>query len=132
MRFLEEAPHEIDILFKELLISVTNFFRDPEAFSVLEKEALPALIESRPDDYTYRVWVPGCASGEEVYSLAIALREAVEAAKRHSGVQIFGTDLDSEVIDSARNGVYPGGFPWMSPRRGWSAISAGRCVPHPQ
>ena len=64
VRYLQDNPHEIDFLFKELLISVTNFFRDPEAFEALEKSAMPALLKSRPDDYTFRVWVPGCATAE--------------------------------------------------------------------
>lgn len=110
VRYPQENPHEIDILFKELLISVTNFFRDPEAFAVLEKTVLPALLKARPDDYTFRIWVPGCATGEEVFSLAILLRECLEAAKRQGDVQIFGTDLDNEAIEGARNGRYPDGI----------------------
>jgi two-component system CheB/CheR fusion protein len=110
VRFLQDNPHEIDILFKELLISVTHFFRDPEAFAVLAESALPALVESRPDHHGLRVWVPGCATGEEVYSLAILLRECVEAAKRHCEIQIFGTDLDQEAIETARHGRYPAGI----------------------
>ncbi len=110
VEFLEENPHEIDILFKELLISVTNFFRDPEAFGVLTDTVLPAMIGSRPDDHAFRVWVPGCATGEEVYSLAILLREGLESAKRHGDVQIFGTDLDHEAIEAARHGRYPAGI----------------------
>jgi two-component system CheB/CheR fusion protein len=110
VEFLEENPHEIDILFKELLISVTNFFRDPEAFGVLADTVLPAMIGSRPDDHAFRVWVPGCATGEEVFSLAILMRERLESAKRHGDVQIFGTDLDHEAIEAARHGRYPGGI----------------------
>jgi two-component system CheB/CheR fusion protein len=109
LRFLQENPHEIDTLFKELLISVTSFFRDPEAFDVLGKNLLPELLRGRPDGYTLRLWVPGCATGEEVYSLAIVLRECIEAAKRPFVVQLFGTDLDNEAIDAARDGLYPDG-----------------------
>jgi two-component system CheB/CheR fusion protein len=108
-RFLQENPHEIDILFKELLIGVTSFFRDAEAFESL-KATLPDLLKNRPDDYTLRVWTPGCASGEEVFTLAIVLRESMESLKRRFEVQIFGTDLDSEAIDIARNGEYPDGI----------------------
>ena len=75
VRYLQENPHEIDMLFSELLISVTNFFRDPQAFEVLAAKALPAMLESRTDSSSLRVWVPGCATGEEAYSLAIMLRE---------------------------------------------------------
>lgn len=110
VRYLQENPHELDILFKELLISVTNFFRDPEAFEALARTALPELLGSRADPCTVRVWVPGCATGEEVYSFAILLREAIEAAKRPCEVQVFGTDLDPEAIETARNGRYPEGI----------------------
>jgi two-component system CheB/CheR fusion protein len=110
VRFLQENPHEVDILFKELLISVTSFFRDPEAFEALAKDFLPELLRSRPDNHVIRIWVPGCATGEEVYSIAILMREAIEASKRPFEVQIFGTDLDSEAIDMARSGQYPDGI----------------------
>jgi two-component system CheB/CheR fusion protein len=116
-RFLQDNPHEIDILFKELLIGVTSFFRDPEAFEALAV-ALPELLKSRPDNYMLRVWVPGCASGEEVYSLAMVLRECLESLKRRLDVQIFGTDLDGEAIDIARIGQYPDGIAVdVSPQR---------------
>ena len=118
VRYLQENPHELDILFQELLISVTNFFRDPAAFEALATTALPALIESRPFDHTFRIWVPGCATGEEVYSLAILLREGLEVAKRPCNVQIFGTDLDNQAIETARNGRYPEGIAHdISPQR---------------
>ncbi len=110
VRFLQENPHEIDVLFKELLISVTNFFRDPEAFEFLGETALPELLRSLPENGTLRGWVPGCATGEEVYSLAILLRESMEAVKRIVDVQIFGTDLDSAAIDSARTGLFSEGI----------------------
>lgn len=110
MRYLQENPHEIDVLFKELLISVTSFFRDPEAFDALCKTLLPELIKSRPDNYTLRLWVPGCATGEEVFSLAILIRECLESARRPFEVQLFGTDLDDEAIAVARNGLYTDGI----------------------
>lgn len=110
VRFLQGNPHELDILFKELLISVTNFFRDPEAFESLAENALPELIASRPVGYTFRIWVPGCATGEEVYSLAIVLRECIERAKRPCDVQVFGTDLDGDAIETARLAQYPEGI----------------------
>ena len=110
VRFIEGNPHELDILFKELLISVTNFFRDPEAFEVLEKTALPALIASRGGEYGYRFWVAGCATGEEVFSLAILMRECLGDAASRADVQVFGTDLDHDAIDTARAGVYPEGI----------------------
>ena len=118
VRYLQENSHELDILFKELLIGVTSFFRDAEAFESLAKTELPELLKSRPDNYTFRVWVPGCSSGEEVYSLAMVLRECADSLKRRFDVQIFGTDLDGEAIDVARNGQYPDGIAVdVSPRR---------------
>ena len=110
VRYLQENPHEIDSLFKELLISVTNFFRDPEAWETLGGEPLNALLKSRPDHHTIRVWVPGCATGEEVYTIAIILRESINRSCRHFDVQIFGTDLDSDAIESARSGRFPDGI----------------------
>lgn len=117
VRYLQENPHEIDVLFKELLISVTNFFRDPEAWVTLEPY-FEELVKSRPDHYTLRVWVPGCATGEEAFSLAILLRECMDRVNRHLDVQIFGTDLDAEAIETARAGQYPDGSAVdVSPKR---------------
>ncbi len=110
LRYLQENPHEIDMLFGELLISVTSFFRDSQAFDALMVKPLPELMESRADDHTFRVWVPGCASGEEAYSIAILLHECMEKLKHRFDVQIFGTDLDAHAIEAARAGVYSGGI----------------------
>lgn len=110
LRYLKDNPHEIDILFKELLIGVTNFFRDPEAFDSLGKLAMSELLKSRPDTHTFRFWVPGCASGEEVFSMAILMQEVMAVAKTHREVQIFGTDLDYAAIDAARSSQYPAGI----------------------
>ena len=74
-RYLRERPEEIGKLFKELLINVTSFFRDPEAFGALKLDILPLLFAEKPEDYIFRVWVAGCATGEEAYSIAILLRE---------------------------------------------------------
>lgn len=106
---LHENPHEIDLLFKELLISVTSFFRDPDAWGALAP-LLKELIQSRPDNHTLRAWVPGCATGEEAYSLAILLRECLGELQRPPSLQIFGTDLDAEAIEAARGGRYPDGI----------------------
>jgi two-component system, chemotaxis family, CheB/CheR fusion protein len=117
LRYLQDNPHELEILFKELLIGVTSFFRDPDAFESL-KTALLELLKSRSDNYALRIWVPGCSSGEEVYSLAMVLRECIESLARRFDVQIFGTDLDSEAVDIARNGQYPDGIAVdVSPQR---------------
>lgn len=109
VRYLQENPPEIEALFKELLISVTNFFRDPEAWEALASH-IDHLIKSRPEHYTLRAWVPGCATGEEVYSLAIVLRECMDRLNRFVDVQIFGTDLDADAIETARAGKYPDGI----------------------
>ncbi|OPX58705.1 MAG: chemotaxis-specific methylesterase [Methanobacterium sp. PtaB.Bin024] len=105
LRYLQENPHEIDILFKELLINVTNFFRDQKAFDAL-KDNLRELINKKKDLDTIRAWVPGCSSGEEVYSLAIIIHELLEDLGKNLNVQIFGTDIDLDAINTARSGSY--------------------------
>lgn len=110
VRYLAENSHEIDVLFKELLISVTSFFRDAQCWKALASEYLPELFHSRGGSNALRAWVPGCATGEEVYTLAIVMQEVGEKLKRHLGVQIFGTDLDSDAIDMARLGRFPEGI----------------------
>ena len=109
VRYLQENSQEMDILFKELLIGVTNFFRDPAAWEQLCEQAIPALLASRSPGQALRVWVPGCSTGEEAYSLAIVLKEAVEKTKPPGKftIQIFATDLDRDAIDKARHGVFP-------------------------
>lgn len=104
--YLHEHVQEADLLFRELLIGVTNFFRDPEAFQQLRHEVLPVILADKPDGYTFRVWAPGCSTGEEAYSLAIVLHECLEM-NRPITVQIFGTDLDARAIERARTGLYP-------------------------
>jgi two-component system CheB/CheR fusion protein len=109
VRYLQENSQELDILFKELLIGVTNFFRDPAAWEQLCEQAIPALLASRPAGQALRVWVPGCSTGEEAYSMAIVLKEAVEKINPPGKftIQIFATDLDRDAIDKARHGVFP-------------------------
>jgi two-component system, chemotaxis family, CheB/CheR fusion protein len=104
--FLEANPGELEALFHELLINVTSFFRDPEGFEALER-LLPALLDERAGGQPVRVWVPGCSTGEEAYSLAILLRESMERLHKHVTVQMFATDLDPSAIEIARTGVYP-------------------------
>jgi len=103
---LEKEPAEAQALLKELLIGVTQFFRDPEAFEVLAQQVLPGIVQGRPADVAIRVWVPGCASGEEAYSLAILLREELERAPEPRSVQLFVSDLDAELLAEARRGRY--------------------------
>ncbi|MCP1676757.1 two-component system CheB/CheR fusion protein [Natronocella acetinitrilica] len=106
--FLEQNPQEIDLLFKELLIGVTSFFRDPEVWDYLVTSALPALIERRDPSRPLRAWVAGCSTGEEAYSLAMALREAAESipGSRRLDIQIFASDLSPDAITTARRGEY--------------------------
>jgi len=106
-RYLKENPAEVKLLFKELLINVTNFFRDADAFITLKRDILPLLFEGKSKDYVLRIWVAGCATGEEAYSIAILLREFMEEARQELKVQIYSADLCDEVIDVARAGVYP-------------------------
>jgi len=109
VRFLQENSQELDLLFKELLIGVTNFFREPAAWEELRKSILPTFITSRPDGQALRAWVPGCSTGEEAYSLAMVFKEAVEKIKPRKRItlQVFATDLDKDAIDKARKGFYP-------------------------
>jgi two-component system CheB/CheR fusion protein len=107
--FLQNNPKEIEILFKELLIGVTNFFRDSHVWEYLKNDILPAQISKLPDGYTIRAWVPGCSTGEEAYSLAIVLKEVICQIDEPKNLilQIFATDIDQDSIDKARKGHYP-------------------------
>jgi two-component system CheB/CheR fusion protein len=105
-QFIRKNPDEVNILYKDLLINVTSFFRDKETVDYLKKELLPQLVKSKSKGDTLRIWVPACATGEEVYSLCILLLETMEENKTHIPVQIFGTDLSPAAINKARLGVY--------------------------
>ena len=107
--FLNENPKEIEILFKELLIGVTNFFRDAVVWEKLKETILPDIISKLEPGSILRAWVPGCSTGEEAYSLAIVFKEALEKINPHGGfsLQIFATDLDIEAIEIARKGIFP-------------------------
>jgi two-component system CheB/CheR fusion protein len=107
VRYLQRYPPEAHELHRELLIGVTSFFRDSEAFAVLEESAIPQIVASKPAEGHVRVWVPGCSTGEEAYSIAILLAESQEARQREPRIQVFATDLDAEAIATARAGVYP-------------------------
>jgi len=109
VRYLKENPKETDLLFKELLIGVTSFFRDPAAWEHLAKEVLPPMLGERRGNAVIRAWVPGCSTGEEAYSLAIVFKEALEKLKAPANplLQIFATDLDRDAIEKARQGLYP-------------------------
>ncbi|MCX7004575.1 MAG: chemotaxis protein CheR, partial [bacterium] len=107
VKHLQQTPAEVEALFRDLLIGVTNFFRDPEAFTALEQQVIPQLFAGKPVDGVIRVWVPGCSTGEEAYSLAILFEERLEALKQSYKVQVFATDIDSQAIGTARAGLYP-------------------------
>ena len=109
VRYLQENPQELDLLFKEMLIGVTNFFRDPNVWTHLSEKVWPALFARHASDHIFRAWIPACSTGEEAYSLAITFREALERAQPEHGfsLQIFATDLDRDAIDRARQGSYP-------------------------
>jgi two-component system, chemotaxis family, CheB/CheR fusion protein len=106
-RYLEKSDDEIDALWRDWLIGVSAFFRDPEAFQALAESALPPLLAARAEDPRFRVWVPGCATGEEAYSIAIVVLEALDALGERLDLQVFATDLDPAAIQTARAGRYP-------------------------
>ena len=107
VKYLQQNPAEVEALFRDLLIGVTNFFRDPEAFRVLAQQVIPKLFANKPANTPLRVWVPGCSTGEEAYSLAILLVEHMEALKQSHTIQIFASDIDSQALATARAGHYP-------------------------
>lgn len=103
---LREDPHQVELLFRELLIGVTQFFRDPDAFAAMAATAIPKILEGAGADDHIRIWVPGCATGEEVYSIAILVKEALNGREAVPSVQIFGTDIDDNAVAVARAGRY--------------------------
>ncbi len=106
LALLRDHPDEVKLLVKDLFISVTSFFRDPEAFEDLAALAIAPLVQSKGADDVIRVWVPGCATGEEAYSLVIVLLEQLAAAGKHCPLQVFATDVDRDALDVARRGTY--------------------------
>jgi two-component system CheB/CheR fusion protein len=109
VRYVRANPQEAQLLFKELLIGVTSFFRDASVWEQIDSEVIPALLAAHPEGGALRAWSAACSTGEEAYSLAIAFRAALERIKPHArySLQIFATDLDSDAIDKARAGFYP-------------------------
>lgn len=108
--FLAANVEEIDALWRDWLIGVTRFFRDPEAFDALAHTGLPALLTAHKAGSTLRIWIPGCATGEEAYSLAMVVIEALQASGKRLDVRVFATDLDPVAIQTARQGRYPSGI----------------------
>ena len=104
---LRRDANERDQLSRDLLINVTGFFRDPAVFEFLAESVIPDLVRDHPLDRPLRIWVAGCSSGEETYSLAMLFREQIDASKREIKLQIFATDVDPDAVASARDGLYP-------------------------
>ena len=110
LRYLRETPAELQALFQDAFIQVTSFFRDPETFESLKQIVFPRLLVDRPADAPIRVWVPGCATGEEVYSLAICLLEFLAELSGAPSIKLFATDISARAIAAARSGVYDEGI----------------------
>jgi len=107
VQFLHQHADEVEALYHDLLINVTGFFRDPNSFRALRKKMFPRLLKNRGPDQSVRVWVPGCSTGEEAYSIAISLLESIGDKRAEIPVQIFATDISGAAIEKARAGVYP-------------------------
>ncbi len=107
VRFMQAKPAETEALFRDMLIGVTSFFRDPEAFEALEELVIPQLFADRSAGAPIRVWVPGCSTGEEAYSLAMLLQEHLEKQRQSFKLQVFATDIDNQAVTVARTGIYP-------------------------
>jgi two-component system CheB/CheR fusion protein len=107
VKVLQKNRTETELLFHDILINVTGFFRDPEAFQALKKKIFPRILKERGQNGPIRIWVPGCATGEEVYSLAICLHEFLGKNRSNKAIQIFGTDISENMVAKARAGIYP-------------------------
>src|SRR5881296_857682 len=105
--YLEAHPSQVHALYNDLLVNVTRFFRDPEAFRVLQRSVFPRILKQRPADAPIRVWAPGCSTGEEAYSLAIVLLESLGDADGIVPIQLFGSDVSETAVVKARAGIYP-------------------------
>jgi len=107
LEILRSDTRELELLAKDLLINVTGFFRDPTAFDLLAEKIVPDLVRSRTLDHPIRIWVAGCSTGEETYSLVMLFLEQISAAKRNVKLQVFASDVDSDAVAVAREGLYP-------------------------
>jgi len=107
VKHAQQTPTEVESLFRDLLIGVTSFFRDPPAFEALEEKVVARIFANKPEGGTIRIWSPGCATGEEAYSLAILFAELQESVRQQCKMQIFATDIDDQAIAIARAGIYP-------------------------
>lgn len=107
LELLRSDTHELDLLAKDLLINVTSFFRDQTVFDLLAEKIVPALVRSATPDHPLRIWIAGCSTGEETYSLAMLFREEISATKRNIKLKVFASDVDPDAVANAREGVYP-------------------------
>ena len=107
LQMLRDNPKELDLLAKDLLINVTCFFRDPNVFEFLGEKVLPDVIRDHPAEQPLRIWIAGCSTGEETYSLAMLFREAMEASGKAIKLQVLASDIDGDAVAQAREGVYP-------------------------
>ncbi len=107
VKYLQQTPVEVHALFRDMLIGVTSFFRDPEAFQALKDQGLPKLFAGKPPGSVIRVWSAGCSTGEEAYSIAILFQELVETLGQNCTAQVFATDIDSQAVANARAGLFP-------------------------
>lgn len=107
VHFLQRTPAEVEALFRDLLIGVTSFFRDPEVFAEVESKVIPSILADKPPGVAVRVWICGCSTGEEAYSIAMLLQEQMDRLKKNYLLQLFATDIDSRAIEQARSGLYP-------------------------
>lgn len=110
VELLRNDPAEVTALFKDLLINVTSFFREPAAWETLQEQVIRRVVAEKDADAPLRVWVPACASGEEAYSIAMVLIEEIQAAEKSCRLQVFASDADAEALETARAGVYPEGI----------------------
>jgi two-component system, chemotaxis family, CheB/CheR fusion protein len=112
-QYLADIPAELKALAKDLLIGVTEFFREPEAWAVLEAEVIPELVAAKHPEAPLCVWVTGCATGEEAYSIGMCFHERMASSERNGELQIFATDIDRHAPEIARVGTYPRA--WLRP-----------------
>ncbi len=107
LQTLHADPKELELLAKDLLINVTRFFRDPKVFELLASKIIPDLVAAQSADQPLRIWIAGCSTGEEAYSLAMLFHEAIAATKSNVKLQVFASDVDGDAVAQARDGVYP-------------------------
>ncbi len=107
LALLRKDAGELELLAKDLLINVTSFFRDPDIFELLAEKVIPGLVRQQPEDRPLRIWVAGCSTGDETYTIAMLFFEEIAAAKRNIQLQVFASDVDADAVAFARDGIYP-------------------------